>query len=191
MKFTVATRCLVLLLAATAISACKSGPAEASAGSGASAADLSPAPPTFNQQFQVRNPRVCAKVTHVPSVAEATVMVQCEQEAGSNAGGSSPVFLLATDVVVQMGSPKAYTPGVDNYWDDIDPSARVYPLRGSSTGYTCTPVNGYNKGKNCTKSSGGQVGQGSCWHTQFNEWRCRMTIGGTNQELNVKGPTSF
>ena len=191
MKFKFATRCLVVLAAATAMSACKSGSVEASGSSGGSAADISPAAPTFNQQFQTRNPRVCAKVTHLPSVAEATVMVQCEQEAASNTGGSSPVFMLATDVAVQMGSPKAYNPGVDNFWDDIDPSSKVYPLRGSSTGYTCTPVNPYNQGKNCSKSFGGQVGQGACWHTQFNEWRCRMTIGGKDQELLVKGPTTF
>jgi len=191
MKFVAVRRCLVFLLAATAITACKSGSVQASGDSGGSAADISPAPPTFNQQFQTRNPRVCAKVTHLPNVAEATIMVQCEQESASNAGGSSPVFLLATDVVVQIGSPKAYNPGVDNFWDNIDPAAKVYPLRGSSTGYTCTPVSPYNTGKNCSKSFGGLVGQGACWHTQFNEWRCRMTIGGTNQELNVKGPTTF
>jgi len=162
------------------------------AGAGcAKAADISPSPPTFNAQFETRNPRTCAKVTHVPSVSEATVMVQCEQEANSNATGSSPVFLLATDVSVQIGSPKPYNPGVDNYWDDIDPAAQVYPLRGSSTGYSCVPVNAYNKGKNCGKSSGGQMGQGACWHTQFSEWRCRMTIGGKNQELQVKGPVTF
>jgi hypothetical protein len=153
--------------------------------------DLSPAPPTFNPQFETRNPRVCAKVTHVPSVGEAAVWVQCEQEAASNTTGSSPGLFLATDVVLRIGMPKRYNPGVDNYWDDIDPSALVYPVRGSSTGYACTPVNPYNRGKNCSRSSGGDVGQGACWHTQFDEWRCRMTIGGKNQELQVKGPTTF
>jgi hypothetical protein len=189
LKFNAA--CLALLVAATALTACKSDSVEASAGAGASAADISPAPPTFNQQFQARNPRTCAKVTHVPSVAEATIMAQCDFESNSNTGGSSPVFMLATDVVVQIGSPKPYNPGVDNFWDNIDPAAKVYPLRGSSTSYTCTPENPYNKGKNCSKSFGGDVGQGACWHTQFNEWHCRMTMGGKEQALQVKGPTAF
>jgi hypothetical protein len=191
MKLIAVTSRLALLTAIVAICACKSDSVEASGGAGASTTDISPATPTFNQQFEARNPRVCSKVTHVPSAAEATVMVQCEQEAASNTGGSSPVLMLATDVSVEMGTPKPYNPGVDNYWDNIDPSSKVIPLRGSSTGFTCTPVNPYNKGKNCSKSFGGQVGQGACWHTQFNDWRCRMTIGGKNQELQVKGPTAF
>ena len=162
-----------------------------SAGATGSGADLSPAPPTFNAQFEMRNPRVCAKVTHVPSVGEATVMVQCEHEQASRTTGSSPVYLLATDVSVEMGSPKPYNPRMDSALDNIDPSAQVYPLRGSSTGYFCTPANAINRGKNCGKTSGGQVGQGACWHTQFNEWRCFMTIGGKDQELQVKGPVAF
>jgi hypothetical protein len=178
-----------LALVFAGVVGCKSSLVQA--GGGASAADISPAPPAFNQQFETRNPRVCAKVTHVPSAAEATVMVQCQQESNSRTDGSSPGFFLATDVVVQMGSPKPYNPGVDNYLDDIDPSAPVYPLRGSSTGWACTPVNPYNKDKNCSKSFGGEVGKGACWHTQFGEWRCLMTIGGNQQQLQVKGPTTF
>jgi len=181
--------CTLALTSFLVVLGCKSDASGQAAGGGAASA-ISPAPATFNQQFQTRNPRVCAKVTHVPSVAEAAIMVQCEQEANSNTGGSSPVFLLATDVVVQIGTPKAYNPGVDNYWDDIDPSAKVYPLRGSSTGYTCIEAK-LSPGKNCSKSYGGEVGQGACWHTQFNEWRCRMTIGGKNQELQVPGPRAF
>ena len=175
MTFPVPARYAALMLVFTSVCACNGGPASASGGT-ASAADISPAPPTFNEQFQTRNPRTCSKVTHVPSSSEAAIMAQCEQEAASNTGGSSPVFLLATDVVLEMGTPKAFNPGVDNYLDDVDPSAKVYPLRGASTGYSCTPVNPYNQGKNCSKSFGGQVGQGSCWHTQFHEWRCLMTI---------------
>jgi len=163
----------------------------AGSGCGATAADISPAAPTWNAQFEMRNPRVCAKVTHVPSVTEATVMVQCEWESASRTSGSSPSFQLVTDVSVEIGSSKPYNPRMDSALDDIDPSSNVYPLRGSSTSYWCTPANAINRGKNCGKSSGGQDGHGACWHTQFGEWRCFMTMGGKNQELQVKGPVTF
>jgi hypothetical protein len=162
------------------------------AGSGGDVTSLSPAAPTFNQQYQTRNPRVCAAVTHVPSQAEATIMVQCNYEANSRLTGSSPSLFLATDVVVQMGSARRYDPNMDDQKSDIDPSGRVYPLRGSSTSYTCIAVNPYQHGGNCGKSfGGGMVGQGACYLTSFKEWRCFMTMGGTEQALNVKGPTTY
>jgi hypothetical protein len=184
------TGLLLSLLALALVSGCKSNGVEA-AGTG-SAADISPGPPTWNAQFQTRNPRVCAKVTHVPNTAEATVMVQCDSESGSNAGGSSPVFLLTTNLVVEMGAPKPYNAGIDSYWQDIDPSAKVYPLRGSSTGYACSPSEPGSPGHNCIRYyGGGMTGQGRCWHTQFNEWRCSMTTGGSSKELNTNGPSTF
>ncbi len=161
------------------------------AGGQRTAGGISPAAPTLNAMFRARNPRTCAKVTHVPSAAEAAVMAQCEYESSSRTSGSTPIFFLATNVALELGSPRAYDPAVDDHWDDIDPSSRVYPLRGSSVGYVCTPVNAISQGKNCQKSYGGQVGQGACWHTQFNEWRCRMTMGGPEQALQVPGPTTF
>jgi hypothetical protein len=118
-------------------------------------------------------------------------MAQCDYESSSRTSGSTPLFFLATNVALELGSPRAYNPGVDNYWDNIDPSAQVYPVRGSSVGYVCTPVTSLNQGRNCQKSFGGQLGQGACWHTLFNEWRCRMSMGGPEQALQVSGPTTF
>ena len=181
-------RIVLGMLCLPGLAACQRSAAAAGSGS---AAAISPAAPTFNAEFQVRNPRVCAKVTHVPSAAEAAVMVQCDYESNSRTSGSTPIFFLATNVELELGAPKPYNPGVDNYWDDIDPSAVVYPLRGSSVGYTCTPVNAISRGKNCQKSYGGRLGHGACWRTQFNEWRCRMTTGGPEQALQVPGPTIF
>ena len=119
-------------------------------------------------------------------------MVQCDYEAGSRTSGAQPTFFLTTNVKVELGSPKAYNPNVDS-WDTIDPSAPVYPLRGSAVGYTCGLVRGSPPGTNCLKSYGdtGQLGQGACWHTQFNEWRCSMTVGGPERDLQARGPTTF
>jgi hypothetical protein len=190
MKFSATPFYTLLLVASITSSGCKGGSAEAS--SSGSVADISPASPTFNQEYQTRNPRVCAKVTHRPSVAEAAVMVQCNYEASSRLTGSSPGLSLATDVVVEMGAARSYDPNMDDQKSDIDPSARVYPLRGSSTSYGCLAVNQYNRNGNCFKSfGGGLVGQGACYYTSFKEWQCYMTMGGTDQALNVKGPTAF
>ncbi len=179
---------LCVFCASILVGCATSGEGAASSGS---AADISPAAPTMNAKFEARNPRVCTKVTHVPNSAEAAVMAQCDYESASGTSGSTPSLFLATNVELELGSAKAYNPGVDNFWDNIDPSAKVYPVRGSSVGYVCLEVNPYNKGKNCQKSYGGQAGQGACWHTQFNEWHCRMTMGGPEQAPQVPGPTTF
>ena len=77
MKLNVAIRCLILFMTIAVASAGASGPVEA-CGCGTFAANVSRAGPTFNKQFQVRDRRVWAKVTHVPGVAEAAIMAQCD-----------------------------------------------------------------------------------------------------------------
>ncbi len=161
------------------------------AGAAASGAAISPGAPTFNAQFQTRNPRTCATVTHVPSAAEAAVMVQCDYESSSRTTGSaSPVLFLATDVEVDLGAPRTYNPLADSHWDAIDPAAPIYAVRGSSVAYTCGSY-ALNPGRNCQKESGGRLGQGACWRTSFSEWRCGMTMGGPERVFNVRGPTTF
>ena len=162
----------------------------AAAGQGSGTGSQLTGPATFNEQFQARNPRVCAKVTSPPNVSQATAMVQCDHESNSATGGTTPIFQLVTDITVEMGAARAYTAN-DSYWLDIDSSAKIYPLRGQSTNWACSPVDAINAGKNCQKSPGVPLGQGRCWHTLFNEWKCSMTTGGPNVVLNVKGPTTY
>ena len=92
------------------LSGCKSSGVEAS-GNG-SAAEMS-GQPTFNAVYQVRNPRICAKVMSPPNVAQATALVQCSSESDTT-GSASPAIWLATDLKVEMGAPRNYIPGTDD-----------------------------------------------------------------------------
>ena len=92
------------------ISGCKSI-AVAAAGNG-SGAEMS-GPPTFNSVYQVRNPRLCAKVTSPPTVAQATALVQCSNESDTT-GSGSPAIVVASDLKVEMGAPRNYIQGTDD-----------------------------------------------------------------------------
>jgi hypothetical protein len=165
---------------------CKSSVAEAN---GSGSAENMSGPPTFNATYQVRNPRVCAKVTSPPSTAQATALVQCSAEADTT-GSASPAIILATDLQVEIGHPRNYIPGTDNR-EDIDPSAMVYPIRGQGTRWSCGAVPEYPEGQNCMKWPAGPGGQGACWKTTFGDWQCTMSIGSTNWVARQKGPTTY
>jgi hypothetical protein len=168
------------------LSGCKSSGVEA-AGNG-SAAEMS-GPPTYNAVYQVRNPRVCAKVTRPPTVAQATALVQCWNESDTT-GSASPAIVVATDLQVEMGAPRNYIPGTDDR-QDLDPSAKIYPLRGQGTRWSCGPVPEYPAGQNCMMWPAGPGGQGSCWRTTFGDWNCSMSIGSTKWMTKQKGPTTY
>lgn len=168
------------------LSGCKTGSVQAAGGS--SAANIS-GPPTFNETYQVRNPRICAKVTSPPTVAQATALVQCAAERDTT-GSSSPAIWLATDLQVEMGSPRNYMQGTDDR-QDLDVSAKIYPLRGQGTQWSCGAAASSARGENCMKWPAAPGGQGSCWKTSFGDWNCGMTIGSHNWVTRQKGPTAY
>ena len=158
------------------------------AGSG-SASEVS-GPPTFNETYQARNPRICAKVTSPPSAAQASALVQCSTESDTT-GSSTPLITLITDLQVEIGSPRNFMPGPD-YWSNIDPGAKVYPIRGHGTMWQCSPVPQYPAGQNCVSyPAAGSIGQGTCFKTTFGDWTCKMPTGGPRQVLKQKGPTIY
>ena len=156
---------------------------------GSSNSDLS-GPPSFNPLFQARNPRVCGKMTHVPNAAQAAVMVQCDREAASRLTSFTPILFLATDVQVEIGAPRNFIQSLDS-WQDIDVKAKVYPLRGSATSWTCEYARDSLPYLNCNREGPSSKSVGECWHTNFGDWRCQMTVGGGASEMRVKGPTGY
>ncbi len=183
------TRSMALCILAgllAGFSGCKSSGAEA-AGSG-SAAEMS-GPPTFNAVYQVRNPRICAQVTSPPNAAQALALVQCSSESDTT-GSGSPAIWLATDLQVEIGAPRAYIPGTDDR-QDMDTTAKIYPLRGQGTKWSCGPAAAAPAGQNCMEWPAGPGGQGTCWKTSFGDWKCGMTIGGTKWITKQKGPTTY
>ena len=170
------TRVLTLMLFVASVlglSACKSDGVQASGGG--SAAEIS-GPPTFNEAYQSRNPRICAPVTSPPNVAQAAALVQCSTESDTT-GSSTPLITLVTDLQVQMGAPRDYMPGMDS-WSDIDVRGKVYPLRGQGTMWQCSPVAQYGVGQNCVNYPAAAGGQGTCYKTTFGDWKCHMSTGG-------------
>jgi hypothetical protein len=167
-------------------SACKSDGVQAS--SGGSAAEIS-GPPTFNEAYQSRNPRICAQVTSPPNAAQAAALVQCSTESDTT-GSSTPLITLVTDLQVEIGSPRDYMAGVDR-WSDTDVRAKVYPIRGQGTMWQCSPVATYGVGQNCANYPAAAGGQGSCYKTTFGDWKCHMSTGGPRQVTKLKGPTTY
>jgi hypothetical protein len=153
----------------------------------ASTADIS-GPPVANAEYGARDPRVCAKVTHPPSLAEAKALVQCNRE-GMFPG---PALFLVTDVSIEMGAVRAQTP-IDAT-NDSDPNSKIYPLRGSLTMYSCGQVAQYGVGKNCEKwpAAVGGNAPGKCWQSSFGNWECTLTGGSSPQAIQqTSGPTGY
>jgi hypothetical protein len=144
---------------------CKSAGGE---GAGQSGAGIS-GPLTMLPQYQSRAPRKCSKVTSPPSVAVATMLVQCTMEADSLFGVG-----LIQDVQLEIGVPRPFVYQTDAGFPGIDLNAKVYPLRGSYTGYLCKTINNQNpQGKSCVVSAVPEA-DGWCYKTSFGDWKCRM-----------------
>jgi hypothetical protein len=177
--------CLVTALSISQ-AACQSASVKASGGG--SAADMS-GPPTLNEVYQARNPRKCAKVMSPPNAAQAAALAQCSNESDTT-GSSTPLITLATDVQVEIGSARSFLYGKDNK-SDIDPSAKVYPIRGQGTLWQCSPAARYPAGQNCVSYPSTVPSPGICYKTTFGEWNCMMPIGGAGQVQHQKGPTTY
>ncbi len=164
---------------------CRGRGVQASGGSGASLSG----PPVFRAQWQTRAPRECAKVTSPPNAAQAAALVQCTMDSESSQG-----VQLMQDVKVEMGGGRPFLIGSDEMLESIDPSAKVYPIRGSETFYTCIQVDNVmnNKGKNCSYQQWPKS-EGRCWRTKFNDWKCSMAAGGGGPQMisGQPGPTTY
>ena len=176
------------------LAGCRSNGVQASSLNGAaqerigSAGELS-GPPTFNTAYQARNPRACARLTTPPSAAQAAVLVQCSTESDSS-GSATPLLTLTTEVNVEMGAPREYIPGI-NTPSSIDPSARVYPIRGKGILWQCMPIAESTAGQNCMNYPPVAPASGECFKTTFGDWECQMGTGGPRQVTKLKGPTTY
>jgi hypothetical protein len=176
------TALLLVAIATTCLTACKSGAAEAA--NAGSTSDIS-GPPTMNAAYGTRNARVCAKVTTRPDVATAIALVQCARE-----GIFSNSLWLTSEIQLEIGAPRAVTT-TDTDINDLDASAKIYPLRGQGINWSCGLVSTYGAGTNCQKwpAVPGQIGR--CWHTNFGDWKCNMNVGGQQWVVKQPGPTTY
>ena len=147
-------------------------------------------PPTMNPAYAARNPRHCGKLTTPPTAAQAAALVQCSYES-DRTGTATPELVLTTDVEVELGSPRAEIAGLDDV-TDIDVTAKVYPIRGGGTSWWCSPVAEQPAGRNCLSyPRRGSSTVGRCYKTNFGEYQCLMSVGGSVQVQNLPGPTTY
>jgi hypothetical protein len=161
---------------------CKSAGGEGTTGS---AAGIS-GPLTMLPQYQSRAPRTCAKVTSPPSIAAASVLVQCSMEADTDFGVG-----LVEDLKIEMGKPRPFVYNTDAGLPGIDLTAQVYPLQGDYTAYLCRTINNMSPaGANCMKTVMTSA-QGWCYKTSFGDYKCRMQGGASQMIPGQPAPTTF
>jgi hypothetical protein len=151
-------------------------------GQGSGSGDALSGPPVFNEHFHMRNPRKCTDVTKPPNASQAAALVQCHDESAT----AAQIF-LRTNVKVEMGAARAFNSSVDSGWNDIDPSAKVYPIRGHLTNYICDS----NPNIGCSVFTGDNWTTGACWKTSFGNWTCTLAPSIEHQANQQPGPTTY
>ena len=154
-------------------------------GAGSGGSDIS-GPLIMLPEYNTRAPRTCAKVTSPPTATQAAVMIQCTMDSLSETG-----LGLIQDVKIDLGAPRAFVYYTDAGLAGVDLNSKIYPLRGSYTGYFCTLSSASLNpgGQNCLKSAV-PVAQGWCWKSSFGDWACKLQGGAPDQVVSV-GPKSF
>ena len=109
------------------------------------------------------------------SPAAATRIWQCAYERDALPSATGSLYLLE-DMAIQVGAARAYSVVQDMYLTEPDPAGRVYPLRATWTVVQCGVIRDfqplYNIGSNCNEYY--KRGEGSCYRTQFGDWRCSL-----------------
>jgi hypothetical protein len=145
-------------------------------------------------KFGSRDPRICATRTEALSAATAKQYFICDSEftVGPNASGES--IYLVSDVTVQLGKPRPFSPDTDTFGfaadNSIDPSQPVVPIRGSFNEWVCGKLGQINAapGKSCNLTSNPHA-VGICFKNSFGDWHCTMTdLAGVREFLPLHAP---
>ena len=152
-------------------------------GQGSGSGDALSGPPEMDARFHTRKPRKCAKVTKPPNPSQAAVLAQCYDESETQTE-----IHLVTNVKLDMGAARSFNPRIDSGWQDIDPSAKVYPLRGHLVSYLCSSDPQFA----CSVFTSDDEGSGACWKTSFGDWRCILPLAPNfNAKHKQPGPTTY
>ena len=137
-------------------------------------------------RFGSRSPRRCGVVSTPPNAQQAAALIQCGYERTSH-----DFISLVEQVRVHMGGSRPFNAFADGYATDIDASAKVLPIRGSSITYMCGAISDMapsNRGKNCVTERNMDA-KGICWRTTFHDWRCSMMqVIGSQKEFGQAPP---
>lgn len=145
---------------------------------------------SLGAQFGTREPAVCANRKGPINAATAKQYLICDSEGVK----FRDTLFLVSNVVVQVGSPRAFNMGSDSGANAIDTRAQVYDIRGSYTAYQCgkqsTMLNAFGNTHNCSKFPY-TAGQGRCWKDTFGDWHCTMAGSGGTQVNYQMPPAGF
>ena len=139
------------------------------------------------QRFGGRPPRPCPAIKHTPSDAEASVLVQCTMERPA-----FDIVNLMSDVKVHITGSRHFSADYrsqDINLPDADNTSDVLTLIGYAKQYACGDQAG-DVGKNCVMSEMPNS-QGTCWKTNYGEYRCAMLNGGVGFYPNTPPPTAY
>lgn len=145
-------------------------------------------------KFGSRDPRTCPTRSAALSPVTAKQYFICDSEytVGPNASGES--IYLVSDVMVELGNPRAFNPNTDAFGfaasNAIDPSQLVVPIRGSFNNWVCGKLGEINAspGKSCNLTPNPKA-VGMCFKSSFGDWHCMMTdFGGVREFKPLHAP---
>jgi hypothetical protein len=122
--------------------------------------------------FGARDPRTCPNInTGKLSQVEAQQLFICDAE---SVRGADEALELVSEVTLNLGAARRFTPATDASLDDANANWLVYPIFGSYRGYDCAPLgpNG-TPAANCALSVHAKA-VGLCYMTEHSGWRCAM-----------------
>ena len=138
-------------------------------------------------RFGGRPPRPCPAILHKPTDDEAAILVQCTMEQQA-----FDIINLMTDVRVHINGSRHFSAeygSQDINLPDADNTSDVFTLIGYAKQYACMDQSN-NPGKNCVMSEMPNS-QGTCWKTNYGEYRCAMLNGGVGYFPNTPPPNRY
>lgn len=139
----------------------------------AAAKNAQPKTGVYGAKYGTREPATCANRKSPINAATARQYFFCDYEGVK----SRDYIYLASDVAIQVGSPRAFIYNSDSLAAAIDTKAPVYDIRGSYTSYQCgvqsTMLNAFANTHNCNKDVY-TTALGICWKDTFGDWHCSM-----------------
>lgn len=137
------------------------------------AANKRPKGDTLGAKYGTREPAACPNRKGPINAATARQYFFCDYEGVK----SRDNIYLASDVVIQVGSARAFNYSLDSSATAIDTRAPVFDIRGTYTSYQCgvqsTMLNAFANTHNCNKDVY-TTAQGACWKDTFGDWHCSM-----------------
>jgi hypothetical protein len=123
--------------------------------------------------YGAREPVMCADPTQPidgPPVGDVLMQqLRCTMEGI----GDGRLYLVENMTAEVTGDGRAFDPQND-YYDNIDREALIYPISGSLLRYNCDPVTPENEGANC-ETYEEDMATGVCYKERSGDWNCRMS----------------